>query len=1242
VEEVECTDLQAEMGPGAADICQVVPEVRDRLPALPAAAPLEPTEARFRLFDSITRFLENSARRQPLVIVVDDLHWADKPSLVLLQFIAREIARAPLLLVGSYRDGAVGRQHPLFQTLGELAREPACRRLVLSGLSEGEVGLFVELATGRRPPAGLVSTVANATEGNPFFVGEVVRLLASEGRLEQYAEGDSWSVRLPEGVREAVGRRLDHLSTDCHRILTLASVAGRTFRLEALARLSGLSRDRLLDLLEEAKATRLVSEVPRAFGYYRFSHALIRETLHEDVPTARRVALHRRIGEVLEELYAAKLEPHVAELAYHFFEAARGGGDVEKAIAYAQRAGMRATTLLAYEDAASHYERALAALEAKDPDDSTQRCELLLAVGEAQNNSGDRDRARETFLKAAAVARRLGASDRLAQAALGLGPGFLGFEFGILEDALVGLLEEALETVPEGDSLLRSRVLGSLAMALYWSPARERSVTLSEKAVETARRVGDPATLAAALHSARWALWGSEGPERRLTAADEIVRLATEAGDVAMILTGRAWRFTSLLELGDAPGLNLESERISHLEQRLRQPRFLWLSTQWRAMRALLTGRFAEAEELAHSVLSTAPRGQDRAAVHGIEQAFGVQMLILRREQGRLQELEPALKGFIERYPSVPGWRAALAWVLSDLGREAEARDEFEQLATNRFGQIPRDVNWLVSMSLLAETCALLRDARRAATLYELLLPYADRCVVVSFAVASFGSVARYLGMLAAAMSNWEEAAQHFARAIEVDERMGARPWVAHTQREYARMLLVRAQPGDRERSVGLLARSLETAKKLDGKALTEKALALELRADELVAADVRTSIDAVACLVSSKSPDLHWHAGSDGTITILFTDIEGFGAIAQRLGEERAQGVLQAHHAIVRDEVAAHAGVEIECQRDGFALAFATPRGALTCAIAVQCAIVAYNDLHPIEPLRLRIGLHTGAATGDVACVLGTTVMPAARIAAHARGGEILVSSPVRDRWATLHGLSFVKVRAIKLRGESSMRAIYRVDWAAARPAKEALSSAGGHNVFRREGEYWTLAYEGTVCRLKDAKGLHHIALLLGHPGKQFKAEALVAATEPEIIGTPRAESSGEGGFGEDRVSGLGDAGSLLDEKAKEAYKRRLRELRGELTEAEEFNDFGRAEAARAEIEMLTTQLAAAVGLGGRDRKAASSAERARLTVTKRIKDALNKISEGHPALGEYLVSAIKTGHWCTYHPARRVDWVL
>ena len=265
--------------------------------------------------------------------MLDDLHWADKPSLLLLQFLARELGPLRLLVLGSYRDVELGRQHPLEETLAELTRTQLCERILLRGLQAVDVARFIELTAGREPPAALVEAVYRETEGNPFFVSEVVRLLQSDGRLEDLERVASWSVEIPQGVRQVIGRRLSALSEEANRILTIASVIGREFELSVLARAADSAAGEVLERIEEAEDARIVVEMEGAAGRYRFSHALIRETLYDELRTTHRLRLHRRVAEVLESL-AGSDESRLAELSHHFCEAATGG-DVEKAVDYA-------------------------------------------------------------------------------------------------------------------------------------------------------------------------------------------------------------------------------------------------------------------------------------------------------------------------------------------------------------------------------------------------------------------------------------------------------------------------------------------------------------------------------------------------------------------------------------------------------------------------------------------------------------------------------------------------------------------------------------------------------------------------------------------------------------------------------------------------------------------------------------------------------------------------------------------
>jgi predicted ATPase len=305
--------------------------------------------------------------------------------------------------------------------LGELNRENLSQRVLLRGLTENDVRRFVEVTAGTSPPDTLVKAVYKETEGNPFFVNEIVRLLVADGRLEKAEGVKEWSVTIPQSVREVVGRRLDHLSDECNKVLTIGSVIGREFGVKLLEKVAEVKGDRLLEALEEAMAARVIAELPRATDQYWFSHALIRETLYEELSTTRRVRLHRQIGEALEELDA---EGNLPQLAYHFAEAAPGG-DVEKAVDYATRAAERATSLVAYEEAVLYYSLALQAIDLKMPADETRRCDLLITLGEATRFAGDADAAAEILWKSAELARKLGAAELLARAALGLGEMFV-------------------------------------------------------------------------------------------------------------------------------------------------------------------------------------------------------------------------------------------------------------------------------------------------------------------------------------------------------------------------------------------------------------------------------------------------------------------------------------------------------------------------------------------------------------------------------------------------------------------------------------------------------------------------------------------------------------------------------------------------------------------------------------------------------------------------------------------------
>ncbi|MFB3119689.1 MAG: AAA family ATPase, partial [Stenotrophomonas maltophilia] len=530
VREHEPDQLRSEMGAGAADIAEVVSDVKERLPDLGSPPQLEsPEQARFRLFDSITAFLKSASLKQPLVLVLDDLHWADQPSLLLLQFVARELGNSRLLLIGTYRDMELSRQHPLAESLGELTRERLFQRVLLRGLSLRDVGRFIEVAAGVDPPSGLAEAVHTQTEGNPLFVTEVVRLLVQEGELTREAGSrDSWTVRIPEGVREVIGRRLNRLSQRCNETLTIASVVGREFELRQLTPLvEDISEDRLLDVLEEALAARVIEELPHAVGRYQFTHALIQETLSEELTLTRRVRLHARIAETLEQLYGDNVEAHAAELAHHFAEAVTVTGP-NKLVQYSLLAGERSLDGYAHEEALAHFQRALDSKENQPMDAET--ASILFGLGRSQATALPRyeiDSAVASLKRAFDYYAEAGDVTRAVAVAEYPLPTFAGQRIGVAE-----LIARALELV-QPNSHEAGRLLSEYARVLAIEEGNyDAAQSAFGQALAIAQREQDATlemrTLTHACYVDSWYLQWQEGVSR----TSQAIELAGRAGDL--------------------------------------------------------------------------------------------------------------------------------------------------------------------------------------------------------------------------------------------------------------------------------------------------------------------------------------------------------------------------------------------------------------------------------------------------------------------------------------------------------------------------------------------------------------------------------------------------------------------------------------------------------------------------------------------------------------------------------------
>ena len=785
------TAVPSALGPIASSLLTMVPDLSEQFPDLPPPPKLDPDQARFRLFDAVTALLARAASERPLVVLLDDLHRADTASIRLLQFATREIRDAPVLFIGTYRDAELLAESGRAKTISELAREEPTRCIHLHGLTLDGVAKFVHQSAPQQAAASdaLVSALYDQTGGNPFFLTQVVHLLAAEGRLDDYGSDASWKVHLPGGIRDAVARQLDGLPTATRRTLAVAAVAGREFEHSVVASASDADRATVVAHLEPALEKRIVAAVPGHASRYRFAHVLLRDCIYDDLPTMDRVHLHERIAEALETFHDGHLAPRAAELAYHYFEAIPSAG-ADRAIDYSLEAARWAESRLAYEDVPEHYRRALRLLEQKSPPDPFEQGRLLLILGESEIRAGERDQAQDTFKAAVTIAREISEPELLAKAALGLAPGFFAIEVGVYDPVLVSLLEEALRVLPPGDSAIRAQVIARLSVALGWSGQEERRFRLSQEGVSMARRVNDPGTLARTLSARHESLWSGSDFQERERVISQIETLAPRTNDPEVHLMLCLLRITALLESGDIHSADRSIAEYNHLAVETRQPRYIWYAGLFAAMRALMVGEFTAAEKAANQYRAIGELAKDANAY----QSFGTHLAILRWEQGRSEDLLPSVDGFIASYPSVNAWRCVRMFLNADLSRFEKLKYEFEFFARPRFANILANPNRLVSLCLLAEVCSDLTDTKRAALLYDTLLPESGRFAIIGYSTGFFGSVDERLGILASTLDEYDQSAKHFEQALDSHTEIGSTPWIARTHYHYATML-AKSQP---------------------------------------------------------------------------------------------------------------------------------------------------------------------------------------------------------------------------------------------------------------------------------------------------------------------------------------------------------------------------------------------------------------------------------------------------------------
>jgi tetratricopeptide (TPR) repeat protein/archaellum biogenesis ATPase FlaH len=778
----EVKDLREELGTGAADVARIVSEIRERLKVKPRPQK-DPEEERYRLMQAVTSFLTNAASVQPLLVVLEDLHDADKGTLDMLTNVSRHLAGARLLIVGTYRDVEVDRSHPLSAALAELRRVSTYGRVILRGLNADEVRRMLESITRESFPWGLAEAVHRQTEGNPLFVQEVVRYLAEEGLITQKegrwrpAKDTPLEMSIPEGLRDVIGKRLSLLSKECNQLLSVASVIGREFGMDTLkAVVSSMNEDTFVNALKEAVRLSVLEERSHVgIVRYRFTHAFFRQTLYEEMIAPQRLKLHQQVARALETQYAKRLEEHAAELAEHFSHST-DPADLKKAVEYGELAAKRALDVYAYGESARLLDQAIKVQRVLNPDDKAKQCDLLLALGYALQHAVEFKRIYNIEAPAAfALAESLGDSSRAAK---------------VCEMALFAIMIEnlqysgtphfaewagRLDRYAKPGTTERARADIWLGLGKYFIGDNLAGWRLLNQALDLARRIGDRETTWNAAYRVIERGSAPQHTEERLRLAEELWASPHAGLNIRDI--------GAMLHIG---GIFLAVGQRRRAEEAWGEFRAAATRTgdfiagivlvTMDAVLALMDGRLEDARDMAQSIRT---RGEQAGAAITANTLASLVDIRARVYLGALEALEHEL----QKIRSVI-W---LCLVQAHLGRKAEVSEILERMIIKRpgIGTVEDETaTWVDTMFLEA---AVLVGHRRAA---ELLL---NRLNVLGLCTPGFQSptcIPRHLGSAAALLERYDEARKHYLEAIRVCTEMRFRPELALTRLQLAELLL--------------------------------------------------------------------------------------------------------------------------------------------------------------------------------------------------------------------------------------------------------------------------------------------------------------------------------------------------------------------------------------------------------------------------------------------------------------------
>jgi hypothetical protein len=754
-------------------------------PADQPGAAAQAAQARVELFEAFTELFLQLSKQGPRLLVIEDLHWADVSSVLLLVQLAAVLKTKRILVVVTIRsdeplDAPLDVAHTELQRLADSS-------ISLGGLLRSEIGELLQRAA-IEPDDSLIDTLYRRTAGNPFFITEIIRSLANN-TLPGATRAGLAASDVPTHVGALVTTRLSRLAEPLSELVRAAAVLGLEGDVRLLAKTANVDVKLALERLRWVALAGLI--VQRTPDRWAFLHGLVRDAVESTLPAISRARLHEQAANAYESIHGE--DACVTALAHHALSSLPLGS-VERAVKLGARAAEDAMRRLAFETAARTYEQTIEALPAGD---SQRRAELLVGLGNARRAAGDRAGARVAFRSAAGVSGCR--SDLLMAAALGYAnpAADLGLAYRAEDPESARFLERGLAALPAGDDAGRAFLTARLAAELYVVNRAELSRPLSEAAIRLAQQAGDQRALvlALAVHHDAFVI-GEADVERLLRGSEKIMRHARSAGDEHALLIAHRARVFDLLVAGDVAGVDAEIGAFARLTEHRRSPSYLWWPAQWRAMRALLQGEHAQAERLATDAFGI---GKQPFPSFAALNRFYLEVFS-KREQGRLAELEATTRVLALEYADVPAVTATLAVVLAELRCLDEARGLLLRLGADGFARV-KDRNWPACSFMLARVAALVGDREQASELLESSRALAGRCVQVSYATVCLGSADLALAWLAETVGDDRRADAYYDAAEAMNARIGARSWLAQARFDHAQLLGRSARPADLEKS---------------------------------------------------------------------------------------------------------------------------------------------------------------------------------------------------------------------------------------------------------------------------------------------------------------------------------------------------------------------------------------------------------------------------------------------------------